>query len=355
MQALLSPLEYAHVDDWRRTVNDRMRALLGADMASFLLTVEGARRLYSCELPHYAEEFPDLVDPLDKKFDVWRRHVELGVCNRETLWRPFRDRYYRSSYYNDFVVPMRSFDYVGMSIPLNGTPSGSSVASLLFHHERETGPKFGERGLSLLRIAFPAFKAGVRTLARLQQHRTSFLGAIDSLGTAVAVFDFSGRLIHRNVALASLLAEDPEGAMIVGRASRMARACVDVRVHLWGSFRDGYPSPPVTVVSTRKMRYRLSGSYIGAREVGADTYVLVTVEPSRPLLPRLDALRERFEFTKREAEVALLLARRKRNREIAEALCISERTARHHTEKVLLKLGIGSRDQVAEAIQHSAH
>ena len=56
-------------------------------------------------------------------------------------------------------------------------------------------------------------------------------------------------------------------------------------------------------------------------------------------------LRRRFGFTRREAEVAMLLIARHGNAEIAERLHISQHTARHHVQKVLQKLGVSSRRQ----------
>jgi DNA-binding NarL/FixJ family response regulator len=58
----------------------------------------------------------------------------------------------------------------------------------------------------------------------------------------------------------------------------------------------------------------------------------------------------RFAFTRREAEVALLLAGGSPNSAIAEALGISEHTARHHTRRVLLKLGLHSRARVGSVV-----
>ena len=52
-------------------------------------------------------------------------------------------------------------------------------------------------------------------------------------------------------------------------------------------------------------------------------------------------------LTAREREVAVLLARGLRNREIADALVIEERTAANHVEHILNKLGFHSRAQVA--------
>ncbi|NIN10305.1 MAG: hypothetical protein GTN62_03165 [Gemmatimonadales bacterium] len=48
--------------------------------------------------------------------------------------------------------------------------------------------------------------------------------------------------------------------------------------------------------------------------------------------------------------MTLLLAQRKTNAEIAATLSISTHTARHHTERVLAKLGIRSRQQVQKVL-----
>jgi DNA-binding NarL/FixJ family response regulator len=52
-------------------------------------------------------------------------------------------------------------------------------------------------------------------------------------------------------------------------------------------------------------------------------------------------------LTRREQEVAVLIARGLRNREIAEVLVITEGTAASHVVHILNKLGYGSRAQVA--------
>jgi predicted ATPase/DNA-binding CsgD family transcriptional regulator len=63
-----------------------------------------------------------------------------------------------------------------------------------------------------------------------------------------------------------------------------------------------------------------------------------TPQPSREPRPRL---------TRRETEVAELVARGLSNREIAQTLTIAERTATSHLEHVLNKLGFHSRSQIA--------
>jgi DNA-binding CsgD family transcriptional regulator len=52
-------------------------------------------------------------------------------------------------------------------------------------------------------------------------------------------------------------------------------------------------------------------------------------------------------LTLREREVAVLIARGKTNREIAEMLVISYRTVETHVANIMFKLGCATRSQVA--------
>ena len=65
---------------------------------------------------------------------------------------------------------------------------------------------------------------------------------------------------------------------------------------------------------------------------------------------RMSELRSAKGLTDREAQVALMMADRMTHPEIAEALHISPNTARRHCERVLAKLGISRRQDVAKAL-----
>lgn len=52
-------------------------------------------------------------------------------------------------------------------------------------------------------------------------------------------------------------------------------------------------------------------------------------------------------LTRREGEIAALVARGLTNRQIAAALHISERTAENHVQHILTKLGLHTRTQIA--------
>jgi non-specific serine/threonine protein kinase len=55
-------------------------------------------------------------------------------------------------------------------------------------------------------------------------------------------------------------------------------------------------------------------------------------------------------LTRREREVAKLVAQGLTNRQIAEALFVSERTIDHHVSNILKKLSLSSREQVASRL-----
>jgi DNA-binding CsgD family transcriptional regulator len=81
-------------------------------------------------------------------------------------------------------------------------------------------------------------------------------------------------------------------------------------------------------------------------------FTVVMIEKEHEKWPLPEELRRRFGLTKREAEIALLLASGLRTREIAERLFISWHTARTHTEKTFRKLGVRARGQVAAVLLH---
>jgi len=86
-----------------------------------------------------------------------------------------------------------------------------------------------------------------------------------------------------------------------------------------------------------------AGRALPLDEVVADA--LNSVAPADSQASPVDSRSTRL--TRREREVAALIARGSTNRQIAETLFISERTVDAHVEHILAKLGLGSRTQVA--------
>jgi len=102
-------------------------------------------------------------------------------------------------------------------------------------------------------------------------------------------------------------------------------------------------------IAVGQERYRLVVDLLPPNSRG-ERVPIATVErvPDHGLSER--ALRERFRLTRKESHVALLLAQRRSNAEIAQTLSISPHTARRHTENVMLKLNVNSRFSVEAAL-----
>lgn len=133
--------------------------------------------------------------------------------------------------------------------------------------------------------------------------------------------------------------ESELGVVVREVAHRMASALEKVR---------GRGEAVVREVRLADAAYRVRGSVL---EDGSDALPAIVVMLERvDELPSEAALRERFGLTAREAPVARLLAEGLTNQEVAVTLTISPHTARHHTESVLSKLGVGSRRAVRERL-----
>jgi DNA-binding CsgD family transcriptional regulator len=109
-------------------------------------------------------------------------------------------------------------------------------------------------------------------------------------------------------------------------------------------------------VTTDQGSYVLQGSRVHTPD-GIHPVVIVFAQPAmrldRPLaapVPVPDEIRVRFNLTRKESRVAVLLAAQKSNEQIAADLCISPHTARHHTQSVLSKLGLKSRRDVSATL-----
>ncbi|BCN49170.1 hypothetical protein GS462_25185 [Rhodococcus hoagii] len=85
----------------------------------------------------------------------------------------------------------------------------------------------------------------------------------------------------------------------------------------------------------------------------ADAIAYTLGEQSREPMPDTPG-QERTVLTKREHEVAELVAEGLTNKEIAQRLTISRRTVDGHVDHILTKLGFTSRVQVASWITESA-
>lgn len=348
ISTFVSPLDHPTVDDWRSASNRAASELLGADCASFMLPTENGAYLYSDEWPpEVPNAYPDLVAPLDQKYQFWRRQLAAGAWSRKQI---FNSAMYRSAYYNEFVVPVRAFDAVGITIA--GDANGG-LAGLLFHHNRPSGKRFGRRGLQLLHIMKAAFVSGVRIQLAVGAARRSLARSVDDVVQATLLVDSLGRLLHANPSARRLLNTPAGPALQV-----TAEAAVRTELLSPGLSRAMSPRPTRTVtIDGRRFTMHLgfAGVELGALKAAAIVTLTDADASLSPMsAPAVSLVAKALDLTPQEARVALLLRERRSNAEIAAALSISRHTARHHTERVLAKLGVRSRAAVAGYVNRVA-
>jgi DNA-binding CsgD family transcriptional regulator len=348
LRIVLSPIDHPRLDGWRAAVNESLRSLLRADKATFMLPASDAALMFSEDVsPRALQAYASYYRTLDIGLLKRRKELGLRVWNRGMLWNPGELR--RSEYYCDFARPNRLHDALGITLELDGTPE--LLAGLSFHHERPRGSRFGERGLTLLRLVLPAFDAGVRTRLRLSRHGSSFAQVFDNLAEGLVLWDMSGRVREANRAALSIFEEDSERERLHREMELIAHSLRMLARSSSERHEPALPAQPVSrEVHTARGRYRIRGSYLDVDLFSQLPAVLVALERLTPTPPSRAMLRQRFGLTEREADVALLLSEGLSNAEIADRLSISPHTARHHSESVLLKLGVDSRAQVGPVL-----
>ena len=340
LSGLLSFSDFDDAESWRRKAACSLRDLVQAD-AAYMPLDSPASAGTTLGLP------ASVVDAYRRYYGrvdhgiARQRALRLAVWSRRMLWSD--QELAHSEYYNDFVVPNRLHYSMGIAASV---PAGSVRVSLLYATPaRPPGTATGvpaQRGhggrLRLLRLALPAFRVGAMLSLRRESRDQGITEVMDRVTQPLALYSAAGGLLHENAALArATIGQDEALRESIERVARAVAARGRVaRLRPQG-------------MSETTAGWRIVGSSIdGAGPDGAGPAVLVSLESSStPSLP-VEVLRQRYALTLREVEVLELLRARRSNAEIAGMLGISLHTARHHTEHVLLKLGVTSRRQIAD-------
>ena len=350
-RALVSPLVAPTFESWLAEVNHTLKELLWADKASFMFPLaNGELRTVSDEYasPVLQTFMREKQPEIERRWGMRRRALAMGTFTRAALYGADLPELYRSEYYNEFLVPNRAYDVLGMTMALD---SQERVVNLYFHHDLPTGRRFGSRGSSLARMLYPAFRAGVHASHTLFQRRHRLEHLADLMTAGAALADGTGRVVHRNRSLLEMLRVDPHRQHLEARITGAARECVLALAGSWS----GASGPTRRAPDTRRLRasvvtptarYVVSASALDREPSAYGVAVAVIVERADAARFPQVLLRDRYRLTSREIAVARLLAGGAANDEIARTLAISGATARHHTEAVLRKLGLSSRARI---------
>jgi DNA-binding CsgD family transcriptional regulator len=190
----------------------------------------------------------------------------------------------------------------------------------------------------------------VQPFRRAEVDSGAFLRTLDMLTEGLAFFDLAANLLHANAPLQDLLRRNDGGERLrLELGSFSVELCSAARMR---PREDRVEPMEERELATMLEFYRLRGCLIGLDLFGSGPTVLVTVQPSAPLLFSDEELKERFGLSRTESRVARLIADGRANREIADTLTISPHTARNHTSRVLAKLHARSRAEVGPRLRN---
>jgi DNA-binding CsgD family transcriptional regulator len=214
---------------------------------------------------------------------------------------------------------------------------------------------------AMIRVLVPPFKAGVSEWRRLAARRAELAALLDAIPEAVLMYDGTGGLVHANPRAAELFGMSGSagpGAQVRTEAQRMAWSlAASAQRSIASTSSSGSKisnTPTLREVRADGRVYRLRGTLATGWMPGDEAGVLVTAAFDL-VNPLTDAeLRSRYGLSAREVEVARLVATGLSNQEVAERLNVSYFTARNHVERVLSKLGVGSRSRVGAVLRNEA-
>ena len=326
-RALASPLGYESARAWALAAHRLVADALGAGR-SFVHWV-GADRFVSGDYgPSDVAAYRAFL-PLLQEIGYTERSERLGVFTRRDAYGPHYDRMAGTPYVQEFLPSVGAHDALTLYVP-GGRPiegGAREPAVQLVVHPPAPGRAFEPERVEVARRLHPAFLAGVMVHRQLAQVRVGLLTLVDAAGGPCAVFSAAGRLLHLSRGLEEALTREPLREALLDRVRHLAAAALAA------------PSQAgAAVFAGGAGRYRLAASTaLGARPL---LVVAVTVPPPPRPTPTAGEVAERLGLTPRQSEVALLLAERRSNKEIAAALSVSLHTARHHVEAVLARLGV---------------
>ena len=165
----------------------------------------------------------------------------------------------------------------------------------------------------------------------------------------VLILDLSGRLLYSNLEAQDLLAvlQQKEGehlvppevhdlcAQLQGPSPVAGTACGVIRQYEGGS-------------EEAEAHLSLRAFFLGDHGEGSDpTHVMVLMEKIiRNRVVDMERARQKFQLSKREAEVVKLISQGLANKEISNAIFISEFTVKDHIKNIMRKMGAASRNEI---------
>lgn len=333
-------------EDSRRRVIAHVLELTGADRAHWMFPYDMLGRPLTL-VNHLSTRWPDQYREMELyKIDQGSARVaarHLQVYSTDDVVAGDWHQYDNDIVTREIMAPFGMLCILGLAVHKPGPPAGND--SLLSMFNLASAHRFSvaqeHRTRQILRVLYPAFRAAAFIAADNRIRQLTRWHDLDALPVAVRVVNEDAQALHDNPALRALLDATPADGTINAALGTLARRLRTVAGGPRGS--DAHSTPwSATCTNLRGRTFALALFSLPGRNPAPAEWA-ITVQPAVRTQPTAQDLADRFGLTRRESEVASRLARGLANDLIAAELGLSAHTVRHHTERVLAKLGARSR------------
>ncbi len=365
-----SPLAFDGLTDWRKALHSRLMDLVQAERGWFVLQAPSVLE------PTYSDVYTNaffneysthyhIMDPVSKLIEADRLKVYSTSLIAEYSSKHLgmdMGWYYRSPIYNDFYKPNQIEDCIGIVVsvesPIRKLEQADSTRLIMngcrvvwsAHSELYPYELFGEKGSFFMEMIRSSIRQSLEIYLATALPPVALLQSLDLLSEPAWLCGRNGAVLYQNAAVNQVM----QNGHVKERFTAALRRAIYLFQRASTENRRGEVPEQVNlpVVRAENGAYRLRGSFLSTLgcESSSDPWLLLMGVPISHVEMAEEYLVDIMGLTRQEVRVAKMLAERKRNREIAEALSISPNTARRHTENVFAKLGIHSRDEVSRIL-----
>jgi DNA-binding CsgD family transcriptional regulator len=280
----------------------------------------------------------------------------------------------RSDYFNEFIRPVRSFDSA-----FSRQEAASALVNVAVCRQ-QAGGRFTPDDLVLLRALLPHLRNAVELHHRLRAadvQSRDFVRLLDRLGTGVILADGAARPIYVNARAQRVIAEND--GLTIDRGGLAASGAAATR-RLRAALRDldGPPAAPggygngngALATAERCVRIRIerpslrpplllslvpftniAGNGFAAHGAAVPRIAIFIDAVDAPPAVNREAAADVFALTRREADVAAMIARGYAPGEAAQRLSLSVATVRNHLKRVFDKTGAHSQAALVALIR----
>jgi DNA-binding CsgD family transcriptional regulator len=258
-----------------------------------------------------------------------------------------------SDFYRDFLAAAGGDQILGVDLRFD-----SGFEARLRATRDRSLPDFGTAERDAFQAIVPHLRHAIRLFERLQvsgaEHGV-YRGAVEQMGVAAIILDRQGRVVRTN-AVADRLIEAADGIVVADWRLRLKDAEQRRLIEAMLRSLDDSPAP---------LRFRIeraAGRDLAAvaKPIGAPAFMrggaalaLFISDPNQDAQLDPEAVRDLFQLTRMEANLAVALASGRSLVDAADALGIAHNTARSHLRSIFAKTGVRRQSQLVHLLHGS--